>query len=202
MPINNIENPCQTSWQAKWLKMDCHHPSIQSMADDVEDFCGRFFRGRFEKTLLVLCGRTGTGKTHVAKQVVKWADHVAREAYDQGNWPRGEIPGRFYVSWPLVVSQFMEKEFGVMDDLIHSALVVLDDLGAENDPFSIGKDKLCQILTSRENKFTIVTTNIMPESWDERFDARISDRLLRNSVVKILLCDSYSQKTYAKKDKH
>lgn len=72
-----------------------------------------------------------------------------------------------------------------MDDAFENDLVILDDIGAETDQYKSGipNDKLCQILSRREKRFTVVTTNIAPQNWMERFDGRINDRLCRNSVI-------------------
>lgn len=193
MPCNDmIQTPLQTPWQQKWLRMDCVHPSIQSLADEVQDYCGRWFRNEPSKSLLVIAGPPGTGKTHVARAVSRFASALATLAWESGYWGKDNIPNYFFMSWPVASGQFMGKQFGLTEDAIHHSLTILDDIGAENDPFNIAKDQLCQILSARQSKFTVVTTNIMPEHWEEKFDARIADRLLRNSVVKILTCPSYS----------
>ena len=70
-----------------------------------------------------------------------------------------------------------------MTDCLESSLLVLDDIGAENDPWKIAADRLCQILSRRERKFTVLTTNIKPADWPVKFDGRINDRLLRNSCI-------------------
>ena len=79
-----------------------------------------------------------------------------------------------------------------MEDAFNADLVVIDDVGSENDPWKVCADKFCQILSRREKKFTVVTTNVTPEQWTERFDGRINDRLMRSSVVNQLSAESYS----------
>jgi DNA replication protein DnaC len=70
-----------------------------------------------------------------------------------------------------------------MQDCIDASLLALDDVGAETDRHHVGTGKLCQILSRRERRFTIVTTNIQPDFWEVKFDRRVSDRFLRNSIV-------------------
>lgn len=79
-----------------------------------------------------------------------------------------------------------------MEDAFNSELVIIDDVGSENDPWKVCADKFCQILSRREKKFTVVTTNVKPEEWTERFDGRINDRLMRFSVVCQIGAGSYS----------
>lgn len=104
-------------------------------------------------------------------------------AYDTRKWPGGKFPQSIFIEWPEAAAQFGDKNFSVMQDAIENELVILDDIGAENDPWKVCADKLCQILTRRERQFSIVTTNIQPAEWPQRFDGRINDRLLRNSTV-------------------
>lgn len=81
-----------------------------------------------------------------------------------------------------------------MEDAFNSDLVIIDDVGSENDPWKVCADRFCQILSRREKRFTVITTNVKPEQWAERFDGRISDRLMRSSVVVSIGATSYALK--------
>ena len=94
--------------------------------------------------------------------------------------------------WPEATDGFKAGEYGCIEEAINAGLLIIDDVGAEHDPSRNGTDKLCQVLSRREKRFTLLTTNIKPEAWAERFDVRIADRLLRNSVVLNLACESYA----------
>lgn len=94
-----------------------------------------------------------------------------------------KIPDTHFISWPRISDSFYKGEFGIVDDMLETDLLFLDDLGAERDPKLLAQDKLCQVLSKRERKHTVVTTNIQPQHWIERWEERIADRLLRNSVV-------------------
>ena len=179
-------NPLRTEWQRKWIGLDRQGAGagkIQELADAASEFCLRWIRGTPQPALLVICGNTGTGKTHTAKAIHRFCGLSARMAFDGRNWGANRVPSTFYLSWPVAANLFNEKNLSVMVDASENDLVVLDDVGAENDPWKICADKLCQILSRRENKFTVLTTNIMPEAWPEAFDVRITDRLFRNSKI-------------------
>lgn len=163
------------------------------MAEQAEKFCGRWFHNDRNISLLVLGGETGCGKTHTAKAIFRFAQVAAIKAYETGKWDLGKVPTSFFVSWPQATDGFKSGEYGLMDDMMQDDLLILDDLGAEHDPSKNAADKLCQILSRRERKFTVVTTNIKPEIWSSKFDIRIADRLLRNSRVVNL----FSVKSYA-----
>lgn len=176
-------NFCKTKWQQKWLKLNVVDPVIQNLANEAESFCARWFNNNNSKSLLVLVGEFGSGKTHTAKSIFRFCTAAATLAFDTEKWGCRKIPDSVFIAWPEAASAFADKQFGIMEDAFESDLVVIDDIGAENDPWKICADKLCQILSRREKKFTVVTTNVEPGSWTERFDGRINDRLLRNSVV-------------------
>lgn len=185
-------NPCKTAWQRKWLELDVTSQSIQTLAGDAEKFCKEWFKNDNIRPLLVLVGDFGTGKTHVAKRIFKFCNAASSTAFDRGYWGKSNYPASTFIHWPEAASAFQEKEFGIMEDAFNSELVIIDDVGSENDPWKVCADKFCQILSRREKKFTVVTTNVKPEEWTERFDGRINDRLMRFSVVCQIGAGSYS----------
>ena len=75
-------------------------------------------------------------------------------------------------------------------------LLFLEDAGAEVDKFKAGEpiERLREILNEFKHKWLFVTTNVMPEQWGQKWDARIADRFFRNSSV-VTLRDTkpYSQ---------
>lgn len=185
--------PLKTRWQQKWLRLDNVAPELQKLADEAEAFAGRWFKNDTRKSLLVIVGKFGTGKTHTAKSIFKFCSLASMAAFETKKWGEHKFPICTFLSWPEVANELAEKQFGAIDDAIEHELVILDDIGAENDPWKVCSDRLCQVLSKRERKFSVVTTNVSPENWTERFDGRINDRLLRNSVV----VDISAVKSYA-----
>lgn len=96
----------------------------------------------------------------------------------QGNM---SIPSVSYVSWPAIVDGFKNQEWQILEDLQASSLLVIDDIGAEHDPSKIGLEKLYILLSRREHRWNIITTNVQPKFWPEKFEQRISSRLFRNA---------------------
>jgi len=176
-------HPCRNKWQQKWLALDITQPALQRLADEAENFCSRWYRNHPTNSLLVIVGDYGSGKTHVANKIHNFAVKAAFNAYSDGKWGSVSVPSAMKFSWPEECVRFNEKNFSTLEDMTKAELVVLDDIGAENDPWKICADKLCQVLSRREFMFTVVTTNIQPQHWAEKFDGRINDRLLRNSKV-------------------
>lgn len=161
--------------------MDVTHPLVQEAADACSKLAAAIGRNDTLIPLVVLCGEPGCGKTRLLEKMVAWA---RRESF--GLWERGVMKKPLSVlsiSWPAVCDGFKQGYYGITEDLMRDDFVAIDDIGAENDPSQNAADKLCQILSRRESKWTLITTNIAPSAWAKRFDARIEDRLLRRSTV-------------------
>lgn len=189
LPI--VKRPCENAWERRFLGLDVVHPVIQTMATEVRNWCHRVMHNKRRNTLLVLAGRSGTGKSHAARYAIRFCQAAAMWALDNRYYDH-PLDAEFY-SWPEIADGFKNGEFGVMADLFNRDAIAIDDIGAEHDPSSMATEKLCQVLSRRDLKHTIVTTNYLPESWGDKFDARIADRLLRNSViVDLSAVDSYA----------
>jgi DNA replication protein DnaC len=174
--------PCETAWQRKWLDLECHHSAIQQLAGEAQEWAFRWFRNVPVKSLLVIHGETGCGKTHVARRLYEYARAAASMAWQKGH--HQSPPSVVAMKWPECVASMIDHgEDAWVLDACEAGFLWLDDIGAENDPWKKGADRLCQILSRRETKFSVVTTNIASAQWPERFDIRIADRLFRNAAV-------------------
>lgn len=136
--------------------------------------------------LLILYGPNGCGKTHAARAVKSWFDVVRSKINpvsvmtDEG--PEAMLPNCCYRMWPAVVDGFKREQWLIADHLANEYLTILDDVGAEHDPSRIGIEKLYLILSRREQRHTLITTNVPPEHWETKFEKRIASRLFRNST--------------------
>ena len=153
------------------------------LADDAEEFCSSFFFQNRKKPLLVIVGQYGSGKTHVARKIANYCNSGAMAAVNRGHWSGRCIPSATFRSWPELCNEFNAKDESSLQDLFNEDMLSLDDIGAENDPWKACSDKLCQVLSRRERMFTVITTNIAPQHWTEKFDGRIADRLMRFATV-------------------
>lgn len=169
-----FNRPLANEWQRKWVALEVTHPRLQKLGDAAESFCSRWVNQ--DPVLLYLCGPTGTGKSHVARSILRFCRASASRA------SRTRMLSGAAWRWPELADEFKAKNFSALEDLFTTDLAILDDLGAEDDPFNIAADKLCQILSRREKKFTVITSNKAPEEF-AAIDPRIADRMFRNSKI-------------------
>lgn len=155
---------------------------VRQMAQCVQLWCADVYRGKSDRKTLILAGDPGTGKTHCLDRAYLFAEDEAISAYCSGFWdnPFSHI----YCSW----TELIEGElWDVFDDVCCADVAFVDDIGAETDKFKSGvpTERLSSLLNRRKEKFTMFTTNIHPNDWVKRWDPRVSDRLLRNSEVRL-----------------
>lgn len=180
-----LNRPLGNAWQRKWIALEVTHPRLQKIGDAAEMFCARWLKQ--SPLLLYICGPTGTGKTHVARAILRFCRASGSRA------SRTRMLSCADWRWPELADEFKAKNFSALEDLFTTDLVLLDDIGAEDDPFNVAADKLCQILSRREKKFTVITSNKAPEEFAV-IDPRIADRFFRNSkIVDLTGASSYSQ---------
>jgi DNA replication protein DnaC len=136
--------------------------------------------------VVVIYGQNGCGKTHAIRAFKSWFDHVRLNIGPQVvTTEDGEdavMPDCCYRMWPAVVDGFKRDQWLIVDALMHSYLTIIDDIGAEHDPSRIGVEKLYLILSRREFKNTLITTNFPPGEWGNKFEQRIASRLFRNTT--------------------
>lgn len=156
--------------------------ALATLEREVGRFCADIWADPVRGRLLVLAGSNGTGKTKMARAVSRWIGHVGSSKQFLLAGFVSHLECAFW-SWPELVDLLKAGGWSITVDLASAVVLIIDDLGAEHDPSSVGVDKLCQILSRREHKHTLVTTNIVPAAWQDKFDRRVASRLCRNSTL-------------------
>lgn len=193
-----IQRPCETAWQREHLRLDCFDTSVQRMATAGETFMARWYRRSDCDRLLVLAGHTGCGKTHTLRALRRFADKARVLAAEQGFWKFP--PSVWFAYWPVLAREISEAASpmsSIITDCAEADLLLLDDVGSESDKYKTGEtiDALCQLLSRRAGRWTIITTNISPAAWPTRFDIRVADRLHRGSrVIDLSKAGSYAMR--------
>ena len=141
---------------------------MKNMIDWLKEYAKNF---SMSSENLLFVGGTGLGKTHVASAIAK---EVIEKGYDV-----------FYESASNIVSDFEYEKFrggkeGVRTDrYFDSDLLIIDDLGSElSGQFAV--TCFYNIINTRMNrkKPTIISTNLGEEDLNEKYEARISSRIV------------------------
>ncbi len=130
-----------------------------------------------EPRWLSLIGNSGTGKTFLAEKVFqKMRGHPLLMEH------RELINPVIKIFWPKLLSQLRDGDYYRIRDLADANFVFIDEIAVEHDPSGFGKDKLCELLSSRVKKWTILTSNLTLEKLSN-IDTRISSRMIRGGSV-------------------
>lgn len=134
--------------------------------------------GARKKTMMVLAGPMGVGKTVAASYVVA----NGRPKRLTGPWTSLECPRMLHVEAILTASQLPaggEADTKTRRELARAQILVIDDLGLERDP----KRKMGTYLENLINVryggdgWLVLTTNLPPDDFKRRYGERIYDRL-------------------------
>ena len=146
-------------------------------------FCFDMWREPQIGRLLLLAGKNGNGKTHAARGVSRWVRCVGhgKQWVERNN--HISTLTCLYWHWPALLDALKNGGWDLIEDCFSTPLLIIDELGGGHDPSTVGIDKLCQILTRREHRWTLITTNLAPADWRSAFDNRVASRLFRNSTL-------------------
>jgi DNA replication protein DnaC len=133
---------------------------------------------------LSLVGASDNGKTHLARSLValfhQYCEHYQHPVLDTVQ----VRPYRQHVFPQLMVALRDDpKRTGHVTQAVWDAdLYFLDDLGADQDT-QFSANTAYNLLAGRENKPTIITSNLMLQEIAERLDIRLASRLERCGEV-------------------
>lgn len=122
-------------------------------------------------------GKSGTGKTFISAL----CRNVAIE--HPGLWFHASLINPIISrNWGRLLDCFRDNKYWKIDECIDANLLFLDEIALEHDPNGFGADKLCQILSGRVGKWTILTSNLSMEKI-QAIDTRIASRMVRDGSV-------------------
>ena len=179
-------------------------PALVAAKDAAHAFISAIMRGPYrDGYCLTLCGRSGTGKTMLARCIMnelkfnRWNSCDAIQVDVVAGAVRRFVAG-FY-DMRKVSDKFKNGQYGIVEDIESRNLVVLDDIGADYDPAKITVSKVDRILRSRTSKWTVLTINLPLNKIAEQLDARIASFVIRdeNRFVEIQTQD-YAMRKFKK----
>lgn len=161
-------------------------PTGQESARNYEkarEITGRYLKGEVFNT--VLTGSAGAGKSHLAKSIA--------EAVNDNSDPWRSVLFLSIDEWLLWIRSTYsdnnlttEDEKSILDKTAANDLLVLDDLGAETGFIGTKKTAsdftqrmLYGLLNRRQDKSTIITTNLNSTQISNMYDQKIISRMYR-----------------------
>ncbi|MDP0496020.1 MAG: hypothetical protein Q7Q73_07395 [Verrucomicrobiota bacterium JB024] len=138
---------------------------------------------------LTLSGRPGCGKTHLAKEVLKWAlrYHEARPLVEPPMFMpsrarRDVLFGGCRETYDIFNGSKAHAIDRHIDDLSSVWLLILDDFGFERLSSDQQSHYWYRLLDARMGKWTLMTTNLAARQI-AKFDERIRSRMWRDRNV-------------------
>lgn len=141
---------------------------------------------------VLLCGKTGCGKTHLAVSTLRGKIERATKPFKEYTKQALfiTVPELLFEIRQTFKDDSYETERSIVDKYSTVSLLILDDLGAEKAT-EWGESTLYLIIDrrNREQLWTIVTSNLTLPEIEQSLGARIASRLADMKVVNIKLPD-------------
>ena len=145
---------------------------------------------------LILCGKPGTGKTHLVSVICRQiaTQHNAQPIYTTASKMLRHIRASYG-------RQATYTEAEAMDKYINSDLLALDEIGVKL-PSEHDRSMLFEIVDERYQRRlpTIIISNLNIDEISKQTDARMVDRLSENGNLLIFDWSSYRSATTASKE--
>lgn len=173
------------------FEVDEHNQKIFKMA---LNYCENWEQMKKENVGFMLWGTPGNGKTYVASCI---ANHLINELVPVIAISTIGLLGRIKRTYN---SYGREGEAEILATLNNASLLVLDDLGAENNTNWV-KEKLYEIIDTRyrQSKPTIITTNLSPIQLKNKLTG--DDEITRTYDRLVEICPPIELKGYSKRAK-
>lgn len=152
-------------------------PGNEEGFEAAKEFC---FNEDRDYWFLTLCGTPGTGKTHLAQDILIYELNSGRVCQ---YWQVADLLDYLRSSYDDKNKRYTDS----MNNIKDTGVLVLDDLGAEKMT-EWAQEKLTQLIDYRYREYldTIITTNCEPSE----LPSRISSRLQEGEVAR-LTCTDY-----------
>lgn len=162
------------------------HPEVKLMHREAQWFVNDVVNKVRPRRWLSMLGASGVGKTHLAEAISTTIKAKATHLFTQC-W-----------KWQNIVSKLRNGDYGITDHLLSVVdVLILDDVGAENKS-ELVRSHLNRIADGRLGKWTVITSNLLPDDIGQQIDVRITSRLYRagNVVCTVKEAPDYSYELY------
>jgi len=173
---------------AEWLGFETRaDPELIKAATAAQEWATAF-KAKESPRWLSLIGSSGTGKTHICRQLWNYAKQMS-------DWSRMDYFAQV-VFWPEFVQRLRAGDsFEMRREMQRWPVLFLDDIGAERDPSGFAAEELNTLLGCRIDRWTLITSNKDAEGI-KAIDGRIFSRLIRgNNICVGIDTKDYSERT-------
>lgn len=187
-------------WQLVGNETDAEKSDLARMLDEAQKFVAAIIAGE-EPRWLTLLGPSGNGKTWLAERINDWIRRYGETMYDRNHRTKIDPDhrdylacylyaqeGRVMVKWGQVIEECRGRDFRRYERACKDFYKVIDDLGAncanasgDITPFAV--QTIAEVLERRLRRWTVITSNFTRKQFAEKFDVRISSRLMRDRNV-------------------
>lgn len=169
-PINKIDN---------FNKINLDYYRQEHRADYKHTFTQlKRYTEKFPQVIpfLLLTGGTGTGKTYMVSTI---NNVLIKKGYASLYLNACDL-NDIFLKYHL--ADISDKE-NIFSPLVTCDLLIVDDLGSENMFKNVTIPYLYKLIINRYNKNTIITTNLNANEIFQRYDNRISSRLMDKDLT-------------------
>lgn len=154
-------------------------PAQQVALEACADYVDNFSKHRREGRCMLLLGKVGTGKTHLA---IAAANHLINESMVKAIYRTvGTLIGEIRATFN---ERSGESEAHILREVIGADLLVLDEVGAtKQSEFELAT--LFSIINGRYEQCrpTIIVSNLSPSELNDALGARCVDRIRENGCI-------------------
>lgn len=152
--------------------------------------------GKGKPRWLSIVGRSGTGKTHLAKEIYRY---VWRNLGGETSSDKLFCLDFKFATADALAEQWRSRKSAYLPEYERAPLLVVDDIGTVADKSGFVTDAMYTLLSRRMGKWTVVTSNLTYAAISSQFDERLADRMLRDgNVVASIDCQSWARRCIAK----
>lgn len=131
-----------------------------------------------------VCGRSGTGKTMLMTELFNFCEQHFRTA-TRIDGDKVSLIDFYKISAINLAESFRANGYNGYAE--NADLLFIDDIGAEKDTTGYVKGKLCELLSKRLGKWTLLTSNLTLTEIGDSYDNRISSRIIRDENMFVRL---------------